>query len=400
MPPAAPTDLLASALDYRTIDVTWTDNSADEDGFTLERREGQTGSFQTVGQVGPGVTGLRDSHLTPESEYCYRVSAFNDDGVSDFSNTDCGTTPVVPPGACYDIGNHDDLGGLWNISRIEAHENPHWQASQLPNCGMSAWIFTLDSGVDTDHPDLNVAEALNWVASEPNNDGEDRNGHGTHVAGIAAAKDGNGGVVGVAPGAPIHSFRVCLDDGSCNYDDIIAGVEEVTNRKVSDPEQPMVANMSLAGPISVLLDQAVRESVNAGVVYAVGAGNGLLGVCVFPANTQNVSPAGVNTARTNGVLTTTLSNAADGDGNCNFGNPVTIAAPGEDITSTWLNGGYNTIDGTSMASPHVAGAAALRLQEDPTATPFEIEQWILSNLDAWVTDDLPNADGRLNVRQP
>ncbi len=99
-------------------------------------------------------------------------------------------------------------------------------------------------------------------------------------------------------------------------------------------------------------------------------------------------------------MTVTLSTGFDADGNCNFGDPVTIAAPGDAIKSSWLGGTYNTIGGTSMSSPHAAGAAALRLQTDPTATPFAVEQWLMSNLDAWVTDDLPNADGRLNVRRP
>lgn len=126
-----------------------------------------------------------------------------------------------------------------------------------------------------------------------------------------------------------------------------------------------------------------------------------------------MSPAGVgddainaqsgsdgDTARINGVLTVTLSDEYDQDGNCNYGNPVTIAAPGANILSTWLNGGYNVISGTSMASPHAAGAAALYLQEFPSATPVDVETWIMSQLDAWSTDDKPNADGRLNVRRP
>ena len=99
------------------------------------------------------------------------------------------------------------------------------------------------------------------------------------------------------------------------------------------------------------------------------------------------------------MLTTTLSTASDGDGDCNYGDPVTIAAPGAGIFSTWLNGGYHITSGTSMASPHSAGAAALYLQEFPEATPAEVEAWILSQLDPWVTDDLPNAEGRLNVRR-
>ena len=102
--------------------------------------------------------------------------------------------------------------------------------------------------------------------------------------------------------------------------------------------------------------------------------------------------------RTNGVMTITSSTSSDADANCNFGNPVTVAAPGVDILSTWLNGGYNTISGTSMATPHAAGAALLFLQSQPNATPEQVEQGILSQLDPWSTDDQPNADGRLKVK--
>ena len=99
----------------------------------------------------------------------------------------------------------------------------------------------------------------------------------------------------------------------------------------------------------------------------------------------------------NGVITTTSSNPTDNDVDCNYGNPVTVAAPGEGIKSTWLNGGYNTISGTSMAAPHTAGAAILYLQDHPSDTPSQVEQAIINLLDPWTTNDLPNAGGRLNV---
>jgi len=347
------------------------------------------------------------------NEYCYQVVAHNGDGDSDPSGVACASPPAPPPGVCYDPGNHDDISQLWNIQRIEAAQNRYWQASQVPGCEMKTWIFILDSGVDSNHPDLNVVDVENFVVAEPGNTGEDGNGHGTHVAGTAAAKDGNGGVVGVAPGAPLYGFRVCGDGGSCQEDDILAAIDSVTAVKLANPTQPMVANMSLAGAVTPSIDTGLRASTNAGVVYAVGAGNGILGACFFPADAQTVSPAGVgddainaqngsdgNTLRVNGVLTVTLSEQTDHDGDCNYGNPVTIAAPGRDILSTWLDGGYNIISGTSMASPHGAGAAALYLQEFPSATPIQVEAWIVGQLDPWFTDDHPNADGRLNVRRP
>jgi hypothetical protein len=390
-PPAAPVGLTATAPDYRTVDLSWADVSADEYGFRLERSTGGPGAFDELAEFGPNATAYTDTTVIALTEYCYRVFAYNGDGDSESSNVECVTPPAPPPGVCFDTGNHDDLGQLWNIQRIQADQNEQWQASQLPGCDMKTWIFILDSGLDSDHPDLNVAATQNFVVAEAGNTGEDGNGHGTHVAGIAAAIDGNGG----------------------QEDDILAAIDAVTAVKLANPGQPMVANMSIAGAVTPSIDTGLRASVNAGVVYAVGAGNGLIGACFIPGDAQDVSPAGVgddeinssngsdgNTARVNGVITVTLSTSADADGDCNYGNPVTVAAPGANVYSAWLNGGYATNTGTSMSSPHGAGAAALYLQVFPNATPAEVEAWIMSRLDPWTTDDLPNADGRLNVRNP
>ena len=177
--------------------------------------------------------------------------------------------------------------------------------------------------------------------------------------------------------------------------------------------QPMVANMSLGGTdISTALEDAVRRSVNAGVVYAIAAGNGVIGACFLAARAENFSPARVgdddinaaggsdgDTKRVNGVITTTSSDQTDSDVNCNFGAPVTVASPGVGIYSTGLDGGSYESSGTAMASPHTAGAALLYLQRYPDASPLEVEAAILGVLDPWTTDNLPNADGRLEVSE-
>jgi hypothetical protein len=410
VPPAAPAALNTTAVNYRQIDLTWTDASSDEQGFQIERREQASATWAQIATPGVGATSYSDVGLTPETAYCFRVLAYNENGVSPWSNESCATTEVAPPGACLDTGNHDDLSELWNVTMVGADLNPNWQATQQAGCEIQGLYFGLDSGVDSDHPDLNVIEVRNFVAAEPGHDGEDGHGHGTHTAGSATARDGNGGVVGIAPGAAVHSFRVCGDDGSCTTADIVAAIDEVTARKDATPNLPMVANMSLGGDPSAAMDEAVRRSANQGVVYAVAAGNGLLGVCLLAADAANVSPARVgdddinasdgsdgNTQRSNGVLTTTSSTSSDGDANCNYGNPVTVAAPGVGIKSTYLNGGYNTLSGTSMATPHVAGAALLYLQEHPDATPTEVETAIVDLLAPWNSNNQPNAGGRLDV---
>jgi subtilisin family serine protease len=214
----------------------------------------------------------------------------------------------------------------------------------------------------------------------------------------------------MAPGAPVFGLKVCGEGGSCSLSAIIAAVDEVTARKMANPAQPMVANMSLGGDPSVALEDAVRRSVNQGVVYALGAGNGLIGACIFPVNADGFSPARVgdddingaggsdgDTKPINGAITVTSSNESDADDNCNFGASVTVAAPGTNIFSTTKDGGYSTSSGTSMATPHVAGAALLYLQTHPDATPEEVEAAIVGLLDDWTTDDQPNASGRLNA---
>jgi hypothetical protein len=408
-PPAAPSDLQAVASSAQEVDLSWTDNADDESGFVVERNlDGDP--FTPVATVGPDVTSYADLGLIPERSYCYRISAFSDDGVSPYSDLSCATTPPPALGECADSGGHDSLADLWNISIVEADRNRHWKANQRPGCEIRAWYLGIDSGVDSDHPDLNVVEALNFVAAEPTHDGEDENGHGTHTAGSAAAIDGNGGVVGIAPGAPIYGFRVCGTDDSCSLDDILAALDAVWSRKMAHPTQPMVANLSLAGPASDIFDTMIRRAANAGVTVVMAAGNGFFGACLIPNNAASISPARTgddainpahgsdgDTQRINGAITVTSSTSTDADANCNYGNPVTVAAPGVGIRSTGLNGGHFTTSGTSMASPHVAGAAILFLQSYPTATPMEVEQAIVNQLAPWITNEAPSALGRLDA---
>ena len=410
-PPAAPTGLIATTVDEQRIDLDWTDNADNEDGYEIERAEGVGGTFSLIDTVGANVTSYSSTALAASTEYCYRVRGFNSIGNSDYTLEVCATTDAEPPpGECTDTGNHDDLTDLYGISITKADLKPKWQAAEDPDagCAMEPWFFGLDTGVDSDHFDLNVAEIMDFTGT--NGTGEDDHGHGTHTAGTAAAIDGNGGVVGVAPGASIYGFKVCNSAGSCVGDDILAAIDEVTARRNANPDQPMVANMSLGGGPDETEDTAVRRSINAGVVYTLSAGNGSLGACLFPADAQNASPARVgddainasdgsdgNTQPINGAITVTSSDSTDTDVNCNFGAPVTVAAPGDLILSTWLNGGTATSSGTSMAAPHVAGAAIIYLHDNPTATPTEVEQAIVDELDPWTTDEQPNADGRLDV---
>ena len=225
-----------------------------------------------------------------------------------------------------------------------AQETP-WGIARVGGGGAgtfaTAWV--IDTGIDFTHPDLNVDTARSRTFLGGNTTPADQHGHGTHVAGTIAAYDNTIGVIGVAPGAKVVAVRVLDRRGSGSNSGVIAGVDYVA--QYGQPGD--VANMSLGGGVSTALDQAVVNAAAGGVRFALAAGN-------ESDHANNHSPA-----RANGPNVYTVSSFAVGDrwsSFSNFGNPpVDYAEPGSSIKSTWLNGGYNTISGTSMATPHLAG---------------------------------------------
>lgn len=249
-------------------------------------------------------------------------------------------------------------------------------------------VAVLDTGIDVTHPDLNVSrEGINCSSGSSYADG---NGHGTHVAGTIGAIGGNRrGVVGVAPGTIVHPVRVLNNAGSGSWSSIICGINWVTARASTIK----VANMSLggtgtAGQCDPGLHFAICESVKAGVTYVVAAGN-------ENDDARNHVPAAYDEV-------ITVSALADSDGvfnasarwaaGCrvdqedtladfsNDGPAVDLIAPGVCIASTWKGGGYSTISGTSMASPHVAGLAALWVAAHPTmASPAQVQTGLLDS---------------------
>ncbi|MGD9488415.1 MAG: S8 family serine peptidase [Calditrichaceae bacterium] len=220
----------------------------------------------------------------------------------------------------------------WGITRV---------GGATASAGKVAWI--IDTGVDFEHPDLNVdiARSVTFIARTTT--GDDDNGHGSHVAGTIAAIDNTEGVVGVAAGATVVAVKVLDRRGSGSTTGVIAGVDYVAaNGAAGD-----VANMSLGGGISDALDQAVLNASNNGIYFALAAGN-------ESDDANNHSPA-----RVNGPYVYTVSAFDINDVFAyfsNYGNPpVDYSAPGVSILSLWKDGGTNTISGTSMATPHVAG---------------------------------------------
>jgi Subtilase family/Peptidase inhibitor I9 len=227
----------------------------------------------------------------------------------------------------------------WGITRVGGSGD---------GTGKSAWI--LDTGIDLTHPDLNVDATRGFSAFTTGKDAsmDDGNGHGSHVAGTVAAKNNTIGVIGVAANAKVIPVKVLNSRGSGSNAGVIAGVDWVASHGLPGE----AANMSLGGGVSAALDQAVlNASTVSGVKFALAAGN-------ETDNANNHSPA-----RVNGPNIVTIS-AHDINNNfasfSNYGNPpVDFCAPGVSIKSTWKDGAYNTISGTSMATPHVCGLLLL-----------------------------------------
>jgi subtilisin len=233
-------------------------------------------------------------------------------------------------------------------------------------------IAIIDTGIQLSHPDLNVYRQITFVSGTSS--ANDDNGHGTHVAGIAAAKDNSIGVAGVAPGAKLWAVKVLDSSGSGSISNIIKGIEYVTRNYLYID----IVNMSLGCECtSSSLNTAITNSVKAGITYVVAAGNN-------GKNAASFSPA-------NHPSVIAVSAIADSDGKCggkgiptsygaddrfasfsNYGSVVDMAAPGVSIYSTYKGGTYATLSGTSMAAPHVAGAAALYDATHPGASPSAI----------------------------
>ena len=285
------------------------------------------------------------------------------------------------------------------IQRVFADDNPEIGIDGSDDVRVDVDVAVIDTGIDLDHPDLHVVAATdcsggNWMRASCSSGGDDDNGHGTHVAGTVGALDDDHGVVGVAPGARLHGVKVLRADGSGYLSSIIAGIDYVTARAGTIE----VANMSLGCQCdSQAMDDAIAASVDAGVVYAVAAGNDDADAATFsPANHPDVitvsaladfdgQPGGTGAPTCRDDQDDTLADFS------NFGASVETSAPGVCISSTWLQGGYHTISGTSMASPHVAGAAALLASgaDDPQGSGdvAAIRQTIVgSGNDDW-TDD-------------
>jgi len=248
----------------------------------------------------------------------------------------------------------------WGLDRIDQRDRHPDKNYQYATTADNVNAYILDTGIRTTHTDFGGRATFDFNAVDGNN--TDCNGHGTHVAGTVG-----GSAHGVAKAVKLHAVKVLDCAGSGTMAGAAAGVDWVTANAV----KPAVANLSLGGGASTVLDDAVRASIASGITYAVASGNEGVDACA-------TSPARVSEA----ITVNAVDNQDTKASFSNYGPCTDLFAPGVDITSTW-NGSdtaTNTISGTSMAAPHVTGAAALHLATNPGATPRQVRHEVVTIL--------------------
>lgn len=245
----------------------------------------------------------------------------------------------------------------YGLDRIDQRARPLSGTYTYTATASTVRAYIIDTGIQTSHTQFGGRASAVYDAFGGN--GQDCNGHGTHVAGTVGAS-----TYGVAKAVMLRGVRVLDCNGSGSNSGVIAGINWVANNRIA----PAVANLSLGGGFSQATNDAINNLANRGVFVAVAAGNENQNAC-------NVSPASAANATTVAASTSTDAKASYS----NYGSCVELYAPGSGVTSTWLNGGTNTISGTSMASPHVAGVGAMYKSRYGDASYSTIRSWIINN---------------------
>ncbi|MEV2200933.1 S8 family peptidase [Streptomyces fradiae] len=291
-------------------------------------------------------------------EYGSALNGFSASGLSETEAKRLAADPAVAKvvqNKKFTINATQDDPPSWGLDRVDQADTAGDGKYTYPDGGgEGVTAYVIDTGVRVTHKDFEGRATHGFDAVDNDDTADDGNGHGTHVAGTIA-----GAAHGVAKKAKIVAVRVLDDSGSGTTDQVIAGIDWVTQ----NAQGPSVANMSLGGGADEAIDEAVRKAIAAGITFGVAAGN-------ESSDAGQGSPARVEEAIT---VASSTRNDAQSDFS-NFGSVVDIYAPGSDITSTWNDSdeGTKTISGTSMATPHVVGAAAVYLSGHRDATPDQV----------------------------
>ncbi|MCX5386344.1 S8 family peptidase [Streptomyces sp. NBC_00083] len=291
-------------------------------------------------------------------DYSSSLNGFSADGLSQTEAKRLAADPAVGKvvqNKKFHINDTQTNPPSWGLDRIDQTGTAGDGKYTYPAAaGDGVTAYVIDTGVRITHKDFGGRASYGFNAVDNNDKADDGNGHGTHVAGTIA-----GSAHGVAKKAKIVAVRVLDNNGSGSTEQVVAGVDWVTKNH----KGPSVANLSLGGTADPALDEAVQKAIASGVTFGVAAGN-------ESADAGNGSPSRVKEA-----LTVASSTKDDQQSSfSNFGSVVDLYAPGSDITSDWNTGdtATNTISGTSMATPHVVGAAAVYLAGHKDATPAQV----------------------------
>ncbi len=340
------------------------------------------GRFIITVRDGVSPAAVAGAHgVSPQFVYTHALNGFAgamSDAARDGLLRDARVTRVELDGVARAVTTQS--GATWGLDRIDQRALPLSTTYSYSNTGSGVTAYIIDTGILITHPDLGGRATVGFDAIGDGRNGIDCNGHGTHVSGTVG-----GATYGVAKGVTLKAVRVLDCSGSGTWSGVIAGLDWVT----ADLRRPAVGNMSLGGGANTSVDDAVKRTIASGVAMAVAAGNGNQGGRAQDA--CKYSPARVPEAMTIGATDKTDTKTSWS----NYGNCVDWFAPGLGITSDWLNGGTNTISGTSMATPHTAGVAALYLQSNTGATAAQVRDALYANTTKSVVKSSKTANNHL-----
>lgn len=315
------------------------------------------GQFIVTVRDGADATTVASDHgVQPRYVYSHALNGFAgsmSDAARDGLLRDARVSRVEPDGIAY--ASTTQTGATWGIDRIDQRALPLSTTYSYTNTGATVNAYIIDTGIRLTHSEF-AGRVISGYDAVDGGLADDCNGHGTHVAGTVG-----GAKYGVAKGVTLVAVRVLDCGGSGSWSGVIAGMDWVTANHLT----PATANMSLGGGASVSVDDAARRMIASGVATGIAAGNG--NIAGIAQDACKYSPARVAEAMTIGSTTKTDAKSSFS----NYGTCVDWFAPGSGITSSWYTSDVatNTISGTSMATPHVVGVAALYLQSNPGASP-------------------------------